>query len=292
MMKIILSTLMFSLNLVFALELNKVDVILPLGLAQLDKSILKDGENSIKYSTKLYTNKNQATIYPKVANTKTIDGFMSSLIYSYINQDQKLFKSLMNKKSAKLIDFDSDKFQYSFDFLKKIKKPHLKYVYEYQDGYIVSWRAIGLITDRILFIKKVDRKFKMFDLAIPKDDHYFWNMGLYFKFGPFNTYEPKSVKARKVDNNYQLNVSINGFKNWIYIYSRNDKKRKIIAVADNYANNKQYKDYNLDASAIELKVPVKVFKEMGDDLRIVESSYPLEEISANADKESIKLKLP
>ena len=292
MMKITLTLLMFSLNLVYALELDEVNVVLPLGLSQLDKAPLKKGASEIKYKVKIYHNTNQNIIPIKKRDTKSLEGFMSSLVFSYKNQDLDLFKSLMNPKSAKTIDFDSEKFKNSFAFLKRIKKPHIKYAYEHLEGYILSWSAIGLLTERILYLKRVQGNFKMFDLASPKDDHKFWNLGLYFKFGPFDIYSPQSVNAKKFDGNYKINLKINGFKNWIYIYSPTDKKRNIIAVADNYANNKQYKDYDLNARAMELKINSKKLKSMGKEIRVVESSYPLENITNTAHKKSIKIKLP
>jgi hypothetical protein len=291
MMKITLLLLMFSLNQVLALELKKVEVTLPLGLSQLDKAPLKAGDDSITYELNLYKNIDQSIIPPKLADTKTIDGFMSNLIYSYINQDKKVFKELLFEKSLAKIDLDSDKFSNSFDFLKKIKQPHLKYVYEYQDGYIVAWSAIGLITDRIIFLKKNDGKFKMHDLVIPKDDHLFWNMGLYFKFAPFDYNRPKLSNMKKHDSKYKINFEVKNFQNWIYIYSPNDKK-SIIAVSDNYPNNKPYKDYDLDPRKMELKIDSNVLKKMGDDIRVVETSFPLETIPKYIHKKSIKLKLP
>lgn len=292
MMKITLTLLMFSLNLVYALELKEVNINLPIGLSQLDKTPLKKGAKEIKYQVKLYHNTTQDIIPIKKKDANSLEGFMSSLMYSYKNQDLDLFKSLMNPKSAKSIDFDSEKFKNSFAFLKRIKKPHIKYVYEHLEGYILSWSAIGLITERILYIRKFKGSYKMYDLAIPKDDHKFWNLGLYFKFGPFNIYSPYSVNAQKSDGNYKINLKINGFKNWIYIYSPTDKKRNIIAVADNYANNKQYKDYDLNARAMELKINSNTLKKMGKEIRVVESSYPLEGITNNAHKKSILITLP
>lgn len=281
---------MFSLNLAYGIELKETEVSLPLGLSQLDKRSLKAGESEVKYKVKLYQNNNQTVILPKIINTNSIDGFMSSLIYSYIKQDKNLFKSLLSKQSAKALDINSEKFQFSFEFLKKIKKPHLRYAFEYQDGYIISWSAIGLITDRIIFLKKVGNDFKMFNLSVAKDDDMFWNLGLYFKFAPFNSYTPIQPVVKKVDTKYKINIKVHGFKNWIYIYSLSNK-RKIIAVSDNFANNKQYKDYNFNANAIELKIDENEFKAMGKDLYIVESNFQLEGIPQNIHKLATKLEL-
>jgi len=290
-MKIILSLLTFSLNLVYALELQETNVVLPIGIAQLDRTALKKDENKVEYTVNLYHNKNQSIIQSKPTNTNTIEGFMSNLIYSYINQDHKLFAKLMNKKSAKTIDLESEKFKRSFEYLKKIKKPHLKFVYEYQDGFIVSWSAIGLITDRILFLKKEKGNFKMYDLNIPKDDHFFWNMGLYFKFSPFKNFTPIKITSKKVDAKIKLNIELNEFKNWIYIYSSKTNTKNMIAVADNYANNKQYKDYDLNAKAMELKINQVDLAAMGSDLYMVESTYPIEQITKEIHKKAKKFKI-
>ena len=291
MMKIILTLLMFSHNFLYALELKELEVSLPLGLAHLDKSPLKAGETEVKYLAKVYQNLEQDLIPIKVSKLESIDGLMSSLVYAYVNQDQELFKSLFDKKSAKQIDFNSEKFKYSFDYLKKIKKPHIKYAFAYEKGYIVSWSAIGLLTDRILFVKKIKKEFKIFDLAIPKDDHFFWNMGLYFKFAPFKVYSPMKPKVTKTAGKYKINVKVHEFKNWLYIFSPKSKKN-IIALSDNFPNNKEFKDYDLNSKAIELKVDAKRLKSLTPPIYMLEASYQLESFPKNIIKKAIKLELP
>lgn len=292
MMKITLTLLMFSLNFVYALELNEVEVNLPLDIAQLDKSPLKEGDEFITYKLKLYQNTDQDVIQPKIMETSSIQGYMSTLIYSYVNQDKKLFKSLMDSKSAKSIDINSDKFDFSFKFLKKIKKPHLRYVYAYKDGFIVSWSAIGLITDRILFLKKQKEDFKMYTLAVPKDDDLFWNMGLYFKFSPFKAYTPKQPLVKKIGTKIKIDIKVHDFKNWVYLFAGDGKNGKLIGVSDNFPNNKQFKDYNLASKAIELKLDINDLKKLGEKIKIVETTYQVERIGKTLIEKSTPLDLP
>lgn len=293
MMLIILLLLTFFLNAVYAIDLVDTEVSLPLGLYQLDKTILEQGKFEINYKLKTYQNTTKTVILPKVVSTKSIDGFMSTLVYSYIKQDPKLFKKLLSPQGAKKLDMNSEKFKFSFDYLKKIKKPHIKYAFEYQKGVIVSWSAIGLITDRIIYLRNTNAGYKMFELSVPKDDHLFWNMGLYFKNAPFEIHTPQMPKIKKIGTKYKLNIDVHGFKSWLFIYALDNKnKSNFIAVSDNYPNNKPYKDYNLISNAIELKVDSNDFKRLGKKLYIVETNFFLESIPKNIHKKAVPLELP
>jgi hypothetical protein len=282
---------MFSLKTVWAIELKQVEVVLPLGLKGLDKSALKSNSDEIRYDVKLYQNKEQEIITPQRVSTKTLDGFMQTLLYSYKSQDKTLFKTLLDKKSIASLNINSEKFNQSFEYLKDIKKPHLKYVYEYKNGYIVSWSGIGLNTDRILYLKKVKSDYKIFSLNIDKNDHFFWNMGLYFKMSPFKWSKPSLRSLSKKAKIVTLDIEVDSFQNWVYIYNPADRKT-MIAVSDNFPNNKPYKDYDLDPKKLKLKIGLEKLQSMGEDIFIVESSFPLETIPKRIHKKAIKLKMP
>lgn len=289
-MKITLTILTFCLSRAFAIELKETNVALPLGVPQLDTSALKKGQSEIKYTVKLFQNKDGDVIRPRISDNKSIDEFMSTLIYSYKNQDEDLFKILINKKALKNFDTNSDKFKDSFKYLQKIKKPHLKYVFEYNDGYIVSWSAIGLSSNRIIYLEK-NSKFEMHKLDIKEDDHLFWNMGLYFKYAPFDSYTPKKVVAKKLDDKYKITLKVHELRNWVHIYSSKDRKIDVISVSDNYPNNKQHKDWDLNSKSMELMISSKELKQIGEDLRIVETSFPISEVTEAVHKKSTKLNL-
>lgn len=291
-MKIILTILTFFLSGAYGLELKETQVALPLGVPQLDTSPLKKGEKELTYKVELYQNVDGSLIRPRATDNKSIEKFMQSLVYAYKSQDLELFKSLISEKSLQSFDTDSQKFKDSFKFLEKIKKPHVKYAFAYKDGVIVAWSAIGLNSNRILFLKKEGNFFQMHRMDIKQDDHLFWNMGLYFKFAPFDSYGPKDVKVGTFDGQYKITANTHEFKNFLHIYSPSKKKMKVVSVGDNYPNNRQYKDYDLDPRSIEIKIGQKDLKEMGKELRIVETSWPISYITEAVHKRSLPLKLP
>jgi hypothetical protein len=246
---------------------------------------LSDGQSRTKdfsYNVKHYLSKDGSLIPVVKKDQKTIKSFMSLLIYAYKNQDIKLFKSLFSPKSRSKININSPKVLSQLKAFSHFKRPYLKYILKYKDGYYVSYRDQILKNDRSLFLKKRKGKFFIEELNISEGEFLIHHYFIYTNFSPF-----KSNKISEASFNKNiLKLKLSKAKNYLYIFDKTQNKI-LLKIQDNAYQN-GLKD--LDKKKKQIKVNLTKMK-VKEDFYILETSYPMSYLLPKQKKLLTKVKL-
>jgi hypothetical protein len=288
-MKILFLSLFFSLQS-FGQAIQTKTVKLPSDLAGVKLDAPNDEYVSIKVSYIMFNK----FIEIKESNNLSIESFFQNLMWIYKNKDQKKlveqFDDTAQKKLLELKNFDSQ-----FEVMSLIRKPFLKSVQVFQDGFLYRWTDESFLDERKIFVKKIKNKFKISALSISKDDYYFWNSNLFFKYQRFEKKKPvtltkfSSIKDAQVKD---LSVSMDDGFMHLNIFKASDSFVNLVAL-DNYDSAKYpFKDFEPKLGQMRLQFSGKNFKKKGKhELHLIQSTYPLGTLNAGHLKQSITIEL-
>jgi hypothetical protein len=132
-------------------------------------------------------------------------------------------------------------------------------------------------------------------MNIPKNDHYFWNSNLFFKYQRFEKKKAKMIKSFKVISDSQireLDVEMDSGFTHLNIFKGTDSFVNLVAL-DNYESPKYpFKDYDPKLGKIKLKFSGKNFKKSGKHkLYLIQSTYPVGKLSKETFKSAISFDL-
>ncbi len=230
----------------------------------------------------------------KKSNEKTLTSFFENLMWIYKNK----------KKSELLTQFDAvalknvrelKNFDVQFEVMSQIRKPFLKSIQFFKNGYLFRWTDESFLDERKIFVIKVKDEFKISTMKVDKDDSYFWNTNLFFKYQRFEKKKPLIVQKFDSITDSQvkeLSVSLkNGFSH-LNIFKTSDEIVNLVAL-DNYESpNYPFKDYDSKKGRMTLKFSGKNFKKAGEHkLYLIQSTYPLGKIEPRHFRDSTSFKL-
>jgi len=289
MMKILFLFLFFSLQC-FGQDIQSKTVELPSDLAGVKLNAPGDEFVSLNIS---YISFNK---FIEIKETKSIsmESFFQNLMSIYKSKNKKrLVDQFDSKAQRNLIELKN--FDTQFEVMSLIKKPFLKSVQVFRDGFMFRWTDESFLDERKIFVKKIKNKFKISKLSISKDDHFFWNSNLFFKYQRFEKKKPKILNSFSTITDAQvkeIKVSLEDGFNFLNIFKTGDNFVNLVAI-DNYDSPKYpFKDFDPIKSQIVLKFSGKNFKKTGEHkLHLIQSTYPIGKLDTKHKEKSASFKL-
>ena len=289
MMKILFLSLFFSLQL-FSQSLETKTIVLPADLAGVKLDAPEDKSVSINIRYVMI----DKFVQIKKTDSKSLNSFFENLMWIYINKKKaELIKQFEKKSQSEVQKLKNFKVQ--FEVMSLIRKPFLKSIQAFRDGFLFRWSDESFLDERKIFVRKIGSQYKISKLNISKEDKFFWNSNLFFKYKKFEKKKPKlissfsSIKDTDVKN---LSVGVDEGFNHLNIFKSTEEFVNLIAL-DNY-NSASYpfKDNNKALGKIKLSFSGKNFKKKGKyKLHLLQSTYPLGKLSSEHFKGSLSFEL-
>lgn len=289
MMKTLFLFLFFSSQL-FAQSFKTETVVLPADLAGVKLNNPDDKSVSVKVRYAMIDD----YVDIKKTNSKSLRSFFENLMWIYINKKKDLLIEQFEKKTrSEVLKLKS--FKPQFEVMSLIRKPFLKSIQVFKGGYLFRWSDESFLDERKIFIKKIKNQYKISKLNIPKEDKFFWNTNLFFKYQKFIKRKPKILSSFKSISDTEvksLSVKMDKGFNHLNIFKSTDEMVNLIAL-DNYdSSSYPFKDNDKTLGRIQLKFSGKNFKKVGKyKLHLIQSTYPIGKLNSGHLKKSLSFEL-
>lgn len=265
---------LFNISPLFAYE-----IVIP---TYLDGIHTKNPEQKyIKYN--LTGSKENIPIAPKYEpNPKSVKSFMSSLIWTYVNNEKLKFLDLIEPKTkTEMQKIPEAEFQPIWQVMRNSKKHYIDHYFKKDGGFFVSWNAENIPTPRGLYLVNHNGKLRMKNFLAKKDDLDFQNIANYFTYRPI---KPELATIEKKfnlkDSQYELKFTLNPDRPWIYIFKKNgDVWEAKVVVKDNLKETLKFSDDDPRDNKVLIKFKeVHFTKNVEHHLLVLNTNFPIKKV--------------